>query len=81
MKKVIIYIEDTGNIAVIVPMPECLKKHSVQEIAIKDVPAGKKFKIVDSTDIPWHIPQEAWEINEADLIDGIGGKSYEFNKN
>ena len=48
----IIYKQDSGVVAVIIPTPEALEQHSIQAIAIKDVPAGKPFKIVSDTDIP-----------------------------
>jgi len=73
----IIFNQDNGTVAVIIPTPECLQTHTIQEIAIKDVPAGKPFKIVDAADLP-DAPQEAWVVNEADLTDGVGGESYEF---
>jgi hypothetical protein len=50
MNSRIIYPTDDGGVAVIVPVPEC--GLSLQEIAAKDVPAGKPFKIVDAADIP-----------------------------
>lgn len=77
--QVIIYKQDNGIPAVVVPTPECLQSHTIMEIAIKDVPAGKKFKIIDASDLPKDIPQEAWVVNEADLTDGVGGDSYEFD--
>jgi hypothetical protein len=46
----IIYNQDNGVVAVIVPAPEC--GLTIEEIAAKDVPAGKPYKIVDVTDIP-----------------------------
>jgi hypothetical protein len=46
----IIYPTDEGGVAVIVPAPEC--GLTIEEIAAKDVPAGKPFKIVDAADIP-----------------------------
>jgi hypothetical protein len=76
--KAIIYKQDNGVPAIMTPTPDCLKKYSIFQIAIKDVPAGKKFKIVDIADLPQNAPQEAWIINDADLTDGIGGKSNEF---
>jgi hypothetical protein len=60
------------------PTQEALDAHGIMAIAIKDVPAGKKFKIIDSSDLPQDVPQEAWRINEALLTDGIGGESNEF---
>ena len=50
MNQRIIYPTDDGGIAVIVPAPEC--GLSLEEIAAKDVPAGKPWKIVDAADIP-----------------------------
>jgi hypothetical protein len=46
----IIYPTDDGGVAVIIPAPEC--KLTIQQIAAKDVPAGKPYKIVDVTEIP-----------------------------
>jgi hypothetical protein len=48
--KLIIYPNDTGGIVLLTPAPECTL--SLQEIAAKDVPAGKPWKIVDAADIP-----------------------------
>lgn len=48
--KLIIYPNDNGGIVLLTPAPEC--GLSLQEIAAKDVPAGKPWKIVDAADIP-----------------------------
>jgi hypothetical protein len=48
--KRIIYPTDDGGVAVIVPAAEC--GLTIEEIAVKDVPAGKPYKIVDVADIP-----------------------------
>jgi hypothetical protein len=79
--KVIIYKQDNGIPAVIYPTYEALETHSILEVAIKDVPAGKTFKIIDASELAEldGIPQEAWEIDDADLTDGAGGESNEFN--
>lgn len=50
MNQRIIYPTDDGGVAVIVPAPEC--GLTIEEIAAKDVPAGKDYKIVDVADIP-----------------------------
>jgi hypothetical protein len=50
MDKRIIYPTDEGGVSVIIPAAEC--GLSIEEIAAKDVPAGKPFKIVDVADIP-----------------------------
>ena len=76
----IVYLQDNGVVAVIIPTPEALEQHGIQAIAIKDVPAGKPFKIVDAADIPSdRSERDAWTVDEADLTDGIGGESNEFN--
>ena len=46
----IIYPTDDGGVAVIIPAAEC--GLTIEEIAAKDVPAGKPYKIVDVSDIP-----------------------------
>jgi hypothetical protein len=80
MSQVIIFNQDSGIPAFIIPTPECLESHGIMAIAIKDVPAGKKFKIIDNIDLPQEIPQESWRIDEALLTDGIGGESSEFQE-
>jgi hypothetical protein len=50
MNQRIIYPTDEGGVAVIIPAAEC--GLSIEDIAAKDVPAGKPFKIVDVSDIP-----------------------------
>jgi hypothetical protein len=77
MTQVIIFLQDNGIAAVVMPTQEALDAHGIMAIAIKDVPAGKKFKIIDAADLP-NTPQETWTVDEADLTDGIGGESNEF---
>lgn len=56
----IIYPTDDGGVAVIIPAAEC--GLSIEEIAAKDVPAGKPYKIVDVADIPEDRTfRDAWE--------------------
>lgn len=58
--KRIIYPTDDGGVAVIIPAPEC--GLTIEEIAAKDVPAGKPFKIVDTADVPTDRTfRSAWE--------------------
>ena len=76
----IIYNQDNGVVAVIIPSPEALEKHGIEAIAKKDVPSGKPYKIVDVADIPADRSQsDAWLVNESDLTDGIGGESNVFD--
>ena len=77
--KAIIYNQDNGQVACFAPNPELLKHYTIEQCAIKDVPAGKPFAIVDASELPQDIPQEAWAVDDADLTDGIGGESNEFN--
>jgi hypothetical protein len=60
MTKRIIYPTDEGGVAVIIPAPEC--GLTIEEIAAKDVPAGKPFKIIDTADVPTDRTfRNAWE--------------------
>ncbi len=60
MNERIIYPTDDGGVAVIVPAPDC--GLTIEEIAAKDVPKGKPFKIVDAADIPADRTfRNAWE--------------------
>ena len=75
--QVVIYNQDNGIPAVIAPTQEALARYGIMAIAIKDVPAGKPFKIMDASELPTE-PQEAWEVAAADLTDGVGGESNTF---
>lgn len=79
MPQRIIYQTDEGGVAVIVPTPEALEQYSIEAIALKDVPAGKPFKIVDTADVPSdHTFRSAWEVDTATLTDGIGAEYDQF---
>ena len=60
--KRIIYPTDDGGVAVIVPAPEFLKTHTIEELAVKDVPNGKAYQIIDEADVPSDRTfRNAWE--------------------
>lgn len=48
--KRIIYPSDDGGVVVVVPASEC--GWTIEQIAVKDVPSGKPFQIVDMSEIP-----------------------------
>ena len=63
MDKRIIYPTDEGGVAILIPSPDC--GLTIEEIAAKDVPPGKPYKIVDVTDIPSDRTfRNAWEYQE-----------------
>lgn len=63
MNQRIIYPTDEGGVAVIIPSPD--SGLSIEEIAAKDVPAGKPYKIVDVSEIPTDRTfRDAWEYQE-----------------
>jgi hypothetical protein len=70
MDQRIIYQNDEGGVAIIIP---CDCGLTIEEIAAKDVPTGKPYKIVDVADIPtdreW---RNEWAVDESDLTDGVG---------
>jgi len=69
MNQRILYKNPEGGIAVIVPTGEL----SVEETAKKDVPTGLPYKIVDVSEIPEDRTfRNAWDIDEAELTDGVG---------
>jgi len=47
-QQLVIYPGDAGNVHVIIPLPGW----PAQVVADKDVPAGRPYRIVDSTEIP-----------------------------
>jgi hypothetical protein len=63
MTQRIIYQNDEGGVAIIIPATEC--GLTIEEIAAKDVPAGKPYKIVNTEDIPTDRTfRNAWEYQE-----------------
>lgn len=63
MTQAIIYPNNDGSVAVVIPAAEC--GLTIEEIAAKDVPAGKPFKIVNYSDLPEdHTFFNAWEYTE-----------------
>jgi hypothetical protein len=58
----IIYPNDDGGVSILIPTPEYLETHTIEELAAKDVPAGKPYQIVDVADIPTDRTfRNAWE--------------------
>ena len=70
MNQRIIYKTDAGGVAIMTPADCGL---TIEQIAAKDVPTGKPYKIVDVSEIPtdrqW---RSEWTVDEADLTDGVG---------
>lgn len=66
----IIYPQDDGVVAVIVPAPN--SGLTTEQVAVKDVPTGKPYRIVQDTDIPSdRTYRAAWTANFDDP-DGVG---------
>ena len=62
MDKRIVYKNEDGTIAIIIPTPEWLETHTIEELATKDVPDGKEYWIVDVSEIPSDRTfRDAWE--------------------
>jgi ribosomal protein S12 len=73
MTKRIIYKQDNGTVAIIIPSDEALQSMTIEQIAKKDVPTGYKYKIVDVSEVPSDREfRNAWIIDEAELTDGVG---------
>tara|TARA_R100001463_G_scaffold133538_1_gene195042 strand:- start:179 stop:406 length:228 start_codon:yes stop_codon:yes gene_type:complete len=69
--KRIVYNEDDGIASIICPSPNW--KGTIEELAAKDVPTGKKYKIIDLADVSTDRSfRDAWVADEADLTDGEG---------
>lgn len=75
----IIYKNDEGGISIVVPSEEALSLYSIEEIAEKDVPSEKAYKIVPVDDIPSDRTfRNAWDIADSELTDGVGGVTTVF---
>ena len=74
----IIYLQENGVVAIISPLlndvnPATNKIYTIEEIAKKDVPTGKKYNIIDDSDVPTDRSfRDAWTVDESNLTDGVG---------
>ena len=74
----IIYRQDNGVVAILTPAlnelnPDTGKNFTIDEIALKDVPTGYKYKIIDDSDVSSDRSfRNAWTVDESDLTDGVG---------
>lgn len=65
MNKRIIYPTDDGGVAIIIPSPEFLETNTLEDLAAKDVPKGKPYKIIDSDEVPADREfRDAWEYQQ-----------------
>ena len=70
MNKRIVFQNEQGGVAVIIPASCGL---TIEQIATKDVPMGRPYKIMDVADIPTdRTARDFWVVDEADLTDGVG---------
>ena len=67
----IIYKTPENTVSVMSASPEW--SGTMEELAQKDVPTGLKYKIVEDSVIPSDRSfRNAWEVDEAELTDGVG---------
>jgi hypothetical protein len=63
--KRIIYKTIDGGVVILIPSPEYLETHTIEQLALKDVPANTPYKIVDVSEIPSDRTfRNAWEYVE-----------------
>lgn len=71
MEKRIIYKNDQGGVSVIVPWLG--SGLTLEQIAAKDVPFGRPYKIVGVSELPQdRATRNAWTVDDAILTDGVG---------
>ena len=71
-----------NNIAIMIPNPECVQTFGILAIALKDVPPGFPFWIVEDSEIPTDRTfRDAWEIPEGwGSPDGYGSQYNTFEE-
>ena len=63
--KRIIYKNLDNSVSIIIPSPKALQSMTIEQIALKDVPANTPYKIVDVSEIPSDRTfRNAWEYVE-----------------
>ena len=77
----IIYKQDNGRVSIIHPCtwetnPATGENFTVGEVAAMIVPDGKKYKIIEDSDLPTDKTfRNAWTVDDSDLTDGTGTAS------
>ena len=75
----IIYTTDEGTVSVLIPTDEC--GLSIEEIAAKDVPEGKEYKIVDVSELSSDRTfRNAWVLDNEITVDILKAKVITKNK-
>jgi len=60
MNQRVIYPTSEGGVAILIPITDC--GLTIEEIALKDVPAGTPYQIIDVSDVPSDRTfRDAWE--------------------
>lgn len=65
--QVIIFPNDDGGVAVIIPAPEF--HDQIEAVAQKDVPEGKPFRIIDDSELPSRDVRDRWVWTEDGPLD------------
>ena len=78
MLKRIIYKNTDNTVGVLIPTSEALNFATIEQIAIKDVPEGLPFKMINDSDLPDRSTRKYWLWDDKITPDGVGGKSNEF---
>ena len=77
--QVIIYKQDNDSLAVVYPTQEAIDLYGIEAIALKDVPFGKPFKIIDSSELPSDRSSRTfWTVDDVVLTDGVGAEYNTF---
>ncbi len=72
-------MQTNGTLAILQRNPEQINPDTGvlwtdEEVAQKDVPKGFKYKIIDDSEEPTDRSfRDAWEADDSDLTDGVGG--------
>lgn len=71
--KNVVWQNEDGVVAIFTPTAEALAKYSIEEIAPIVAASGKKYGIVDASEIPTDKTfRDEWEVDETLLTDGVG---------
>lgn len=74
----IVYRNPDNSVAVLTPTPEALSFATIEQIAVKDVPHGVEYVIINTDEFPPDRTfRDAWEWGFEEAH-GVGGESHLF---
>jgi hypothetical protein len=52
ISKRVVCVNEDGSIGILIPTPEYLENHTIEDLIAKDIPPGIQYYIIDASEMP-----------------------------